>query len=108
MDDLEVVLRFLIRENRRNSYQYNISLGTLIRDHERFMDLLGEAQAKQRNRPKVVTARDVVLRQLRPEVDGTVVGGNGGRMVADIFKAIADKIAQESGRKDSDSERASE
>lgn len=85
--DLVLVLGYLLRENKRNSYQYSIKLGHLIGDHERFMDLLGEAKAKLRNSVKPASARQEVLQAFRPVADPEMEGkGNCHRLSEFIRK----------------------
>lgn len=75
-DEFVLVLNFLLRENKRNRFQYSIKLGHLIQDLSRFMDLLGEAKAVERNRPPKPTPRDIVLsdfRRVTPEPEGKFV-----------------------------------
>lgn len=64
-DDFVCVVTFLLRENKRNKFQYSMKLGHLINDHQRFMDLLGEARAKMRNTIKPVTPKESVLESWR-------------------------------------------
>ncbi len=64
-DDFVCVLTFLLRENKRNKFQYSLKLGHLINDHARFMDLLGESRARQRNAVKAATPKEAILEQWR-------------------------------------------
>lgn len=84
-DEFVLVLTFLLRENKRNRFQYSLKLGGLITDHARFMDFLGEAKAKDRNRIKLPTSRESVLHEFRgvsPEVKGNC------RPVAEVFESL--------------------
>lgn len=64
-DEFVLVLSFLLRENKRNRFQYSIKLGSIVTDHAKFMDLLGEAKAVERNRPPKPTPREIVLSDFR-------------------------------------------
>lgn len=74
--DFVCVVTFLLRENKRNSYQYSLKLGNLLNDHQRFMDLLGEARAKMRNVIKPATPKESVLESWRPTAGERVNGAN--------------------------------
>lgn len=81
--DFVCVVTFLLRENKRNSYQYSLKLGHLINDHQRFMDLLGEARAKMRNVIKPTTPKESVLsewRGIKPDSNGNC------RSIAEFIK----------------------
>ena len=83
--DFVIVVTFLLRENKKNKFQYSMKLGHLINDHQRFMDLLGEAKARERNRVKPPTAKEIVLEQFR----GVTPESNGnGRHVSEVFEAM--------------------
>lgn len=84
--DFVCVVTFLLRENKRNKFQYSLKLGHLINDHQRFMDLLGEAKAKERNRIKPATPKEAVLQAWRPTC-GERVNGASVRRISDILKA---------------------
>lgn len=88
-DDMATVLGFLLRENRRNDFKYSIHLGKLLSDHERFQDLLGEAQAKTRNLKKPPTAKESALQELRPIVVDQLPRDTG-RTIGEVFRVISD------------------
>ncbi len=72
-DEFVMVVTFLMRENKRNKFQYSLKLGHLLNDHSRFMDFLGEAKAKDRNKVLPPTPRESVLQDFRrtsPEPTG--------------------------------------
>lgn len=73
-EDMTLVCQFLVRENRRNSYQYSLHLTKLIGDLARFDDILNDARAKERNRPKPPTPKEQVLAQFRPAIEQTLTG----------------------------------
>jgi len=85
--DMEQVLMWLIRENKRNTYQRSLSLLKLM-DLEHFDSYLVDARAANRNfRP--VTPKAQVLAQLRPSVDETDSGVPAriiGRVMEDMRK----------------------
>lgn len=86
-EEFVMVLTFLLRENKRNKFQYSIKLGALINDHQRFMDLLGEAKAKQRSTPAKPTEAAKVLASWR----GTkpVSASNGElRHISEVFQEM--------------------
>lgn len=76
VDEFVTVLAFLIRENKRNRFQYSIKLGHLINDHSKFMDYLGEAKAVNRNTVKPPSPKQEILHAFRgitPERAGNCV-----------------------------------
>lgn len=84
-DEFVLVLNFVLRENKKNNFKYSIMLGNLIRDHGRFMDLLGEAKAKDRNHVKPPTPKELVLESFRgvaPEPKGKT------RHVSEVFNEM--------------------
>lgn len=86
--DMATVLGFLIRENKRNTFQYSVQLGRLISDHERFQDLLSEAKAKMRNLKPAPTPKETALEQLRPTAVEQPANGNG-KTIGQIFRLIS-------------------
>lgn len=87
-EDMIVVVTFLLRENKRNHFQYSLKLGHLINDHMRFNDLLQEAKAKERNRNPAPTPKEKVLSQFRPVV-GENLTATGALSVGEIMKKIS-------------------
>lgn len=88
-DDLEAVLIWLIRENKRfeKRYQRSMNLHKLISDLCVFDSMLCEAKASNRNF-KPLTAKERALRDLRPGASET--NGNGRvRHVSEIIKVPA-------------------
>jgi hypothetical protein len=71
-EDMIIVVQFIVRENRHNTFKYSLKLGHLINDHQRFNDLLEEAKAKERNRRPAMTPKEKVLSQLRPVMGETM------------------------------------
>ena len=61
-EDMEDVLLFLIRENKNNSFKYDLSLGKLLRDTARFQDLLTSATRVKRTKR---TPKEQSLYELR-------------------------------------------
>ncbi len=75
-EEFVLVVSFLVRENKRNKFQYSLKLGNLINDHARFMDLLGECKARERNRVSPPRPKECVLHQFRgitPEKPGNCI-----------------------------------
>lgn len=88
-EDMVAVITFLIRENKRNHFQYSLKLGHLINDHMRFNDLLQEAKARDRNRRPALSQKEIALRQLRPTTGEDTVTGTGAALsVKDILNRI--------------------
>jgi len=86
-DDMRIVVQFIMSENKRNHFQYSLRLGPLLRDLERFNDLLQEAKVKERNRRRAPTPKEKVLNQLRPTV-GEPLTSTGAMSVKEIIKKI--------------------
>jgi hypothetical protein len=86
--DLACVLAQLTYFNRTSSgAKFRINLQKICGDLENFASLLGEARAKQRNKIKAPTSRDVVLNQLRPQIgDPTATGTT--KTIADVMKSL--------------------
>lgn len=72
-NDLELVLRFMLRSNKRNEYQYRINVLSVVGDIEKFASIHAEAAAIERNRRKVRSEKEKVLQAWRP-----IVGEGGG------------------------------
>jgi len=86
-DDMRIVVQFIMNENKRNHFQYSLRLGVLLRDLERFNDLLQEAKVKERNRRPKPTPKEKALSQLRPII-GENLTATGASSVQDIIKKI--------------------
>lgn len=86
-EDMATVITFLMRENKRNQFQYSLKLGHLINDHMRFNDLLQEAKARERNRRPAPTAKERVLSQFRPTT-GETLTTTGALSVKQILKKV--------------------
>lgn len=74
-EEFVLVITFMLRENKRNRFQYSLKLGNLINDHARFMDFLGEAKAKMRNAIKPTSEKEKTLtawRGCEPVSNGSV------------------------------------
>lgn len=84
-EDMEIVLAFMLRENKRNDWKYSLQLGKLLGDHERFQDLLSDAKARLRNMKKPPTPKEIAIEQLRPTVAETPTPGRP-RTIGEIFR----------------------
>lgn len=89
VEDMTTVIQFIIKENKRNSFQYSLKLGHLLNDQMRFSDLLQEAKARLRNQKQPLSPKEKVLQQLRPTVSKTETG-----TIAVSVKDVLKKIAQ--------------
>lgn len=86
-DDMEMVLKYLKRENGRNTFKINVAFGRLISDLQRFDDFRALARGVLRNTVKPATPREVVLTQLRgPATTETETGT--ARTIKDVLKGI--------------------
>lgn len=83
-DDLKCVLRHVIGYNKTHPHApMKVQAHKLLGDLEVFGSILAEARAKERNRPKPPTAKEIVLKEFRGVVP-TESNGNG-RHVSEIF-----------------------
>lgn len=86
-EDMEIVLAFMLRENKRNDWKYSLQLGKLLGDHERFQDLLSDAKARLRNMKKMPTPKEVAIEQLRPVVVEPLPAATG-RTIGEVFRTM--------------------
>jgi len=86
-DDMRTVVEHMLRENKRNHFQYGLKLSPLLNDLQRFNDLLEEAKAKNRNCRPAPTAKEKALNQLRPAL-GENLTSTGALTVKDILRKV--------------------
>ena len=90
VSDLECVLKWIARENRKNDFQRSNSLMKLIGgDLTQFDSLLCEARATERNR-KVVSPQKQVVEQFRRFGEGDVAPA--ARTIGQVLQDMKEKI----------------
>ena len=87
-NDLRIVIGWMKSSNRKHEWQYGFKLGNVIGDLARFDEILAEALAVQRNKPKAVSPREQVVAEFR-KTSGESFVRETARPLADVLKGMA-------------------
>lgn len=95
-ENMETVIKFMLRENSRNTFKYSLRLDKLLHDLGRFDSLLGEASARMRNIKPTPTPQQKVLAQFRGVAETeTSTTATPVMMAKDVAKAALAGLAKE-------------
>ena len=87
-NDLRIVIGWMKASNRKHEWQYGFKLGNVIGDLARFDEILAEALAVNRNKPKAATPREQVVKEFQ-KTAGEAFVRETARPLADVLKGMA-------------------